>query len=533
MSDDGTDPTRLPIFGGDDLPAAPTATRRPGAHRLAGSITSASAPEPGNTLHSGGVNSWINAAQTVPVAQLQPTISRQPADSDGDTFRIDYQQVRKFRERASERLSASLVGQEGIDPGAERELGRSIIKEVVDEEIAEFISDGRTARSEEERRALVEAVFDALFGLGRLQKLVDDPTNENVIIAGHQRVFVEKTDGQLFRTDPVADSDEELIDLLSFVASRSRVNARSFSPANPRLHLRLDDGSRLAAAAWVTARPSVVIRRHRLREVTLSDMVELKMISKLQASFLEAAVKARKSIVVAGPQGAGKTTLVRALCSAIPPHEAIGTFETEYELHLHELEDQHPIVHPWEERAGSGEIGPDGRAAGAFSLAEALYDSFRFNLSRQIVGEVRGREVWSMIKAMESGAGSISTTHAANADAAMRKLVTCAMEDGAHVTQDLATMKLAETIDLVVQVHLETTPIGDDKWRRSRWVSEILHITPGEAAKGYATTPIFRPAVGGGPAVPGTMQDELRELERYGFDLVGYLSELSMSEVAR
>ena len=52
-------------------------------------------------------------------------------------------------------------------------------------------------------------------------------------------------------------------------------------------------------------------------------------------SFLRAAVRAKKSIVVAGPQGAGKTTLVRGLCAELDPWERIGTFETEYELHLH------------------------------------------------------------------------------------------------------------------------------------------------------------------------------------------------------
>ena len=82
--------------------------------------------------------------------------------------------------------------------------------------------------------------------------------------------------------------------------------------------------------------------------------------------------------------------------------------EPPFELHLHELPDVHPIVHAWEARPGSGERGPDGRQAGEFSLDEALYDSFRFNLSRQIVGEVRGREVLAMIKAMESGATRVS-----------------------------------------------------------------------------------------------------------------------------
>src|SRR5690606_25169531 len=113
------------------------------------------------------------------------------------------------------------------------------------------------------------------------------------------------------------------------------------------------------AAAWVTPRPSVVIRRHRLRRVTLDDLVARGTLTPLAGSFLAAAIRARKSIVVAGPQGAGKTTMVRALCAEIPSHEAIGTFETEYELHLHELPDVHPIVHAWEARPGSGERGPD------------------------------------------------------------------------------------------------------------------------------------------------------------------------------
>ena len=368
-------------------------------------------------------------------------------------------------------------------------------------------------------------MFDALFGLGRLQPLVDDDRVENIIITGHDTVRLELTDGTIIPGDPVADSDQELIEFLVFLASRSEVNARPFSAAQPRLHLRLDGGARLAAAAWVTPRPSVVIRRHRLRRVTLADLVDLGALSPVAASFLSAAVKARKSIVVAGPQGAGKTTMVRALCAEIPTHEAIGTFETEYELHLHELPDQHPIVHAWEARPGSGERGPDGRQAGEFSLDEALYDSFRFNLSRQIVGEVRGREVLAMIKAMESGAGSISTTHAAHAEAALRKLVTCAMEAGAHVTHDYATRAVAENIDIIVQLQLETTALPDGNARRDRWVSEIITVTPGERERGYATTHVFRSTGDGGPAVPGVLPDEYRRLERHGFDLHGFFAD--------
>ena len=369
-------------------------------------------------------------------------------------------------------------------------------------------------------------MFDALFGLGRLQPLVDDDRVENITINGFDQVRLELVDGSIVPSDPVADSDQDLIDFLVFLASRSEVNARPFSPATPRLHLRLDGGARLAAAAWVTPRPVVVIRRHRLQRVTLTDLVALGTLTPLAASFLAAAVRARKSIVVAGPQAAGKTTLVRALCAEIGAHEAIGTFETEYELHLHEMPDRYPLALAWEARPGSGERGPDGRQAGEFTLSDALYDSFRFTLSRQIVGEVRGPEIVAMLKAMQSGTGSISTTHATDAEGAVRKLVTCAMETGPHITAEYATRAIADCVDIVVQLHLETTPAADGSAVRDRWVSEIITLAPGERDRGYAVTHVFSSGQfssgRGRDATPGVLPDDYRSLERYGFDLAGF-----------
>ena len=437
---------------------------------------------------------------------------------------VDWPLVAAFRSQASEQLSRAVAADRGrLDRAAQEELGRSIVLDLIESAAAERADAGRTAWPVAEQDGLARAVFDSLFRLGRLQPLVDDDRLENIIITGYDNVLLELIDGSLIDGPAVADSDEELIDFLVFLASRSEVNARGFSEAQPRLHLRLDGGARLAAAAWVTPRPSVVIRRHRLMEVTLDDLVERAMLTPVVASFLRAAVRARKSIVVSGSQGAGKTTLVRALCSEIDPLEAIGTFETEYELHLHELPERHRIVHPWEARPGSGERGADGRQAGEFTLDEALVDSFRFNLSRQIIGEVRGREVWAMIKAMESGTGSISTTHAADAVAAVRKLVTCAMEAGPHITHALATSKLASTIDLIVHLGMTTTSINGD-WRRERRVVEIIALAPGERETGYAITHIFAPDRDG-TAVPGVLPDEYRTLASHGFDLPGYLAQ--------
>lgn len=133
-----------------------------------------------------------------------------------------------------------------------------------------------------------------------------------------------------------------------------------------------------------------------------------------------------------------------------------------------------------------------------------------------------------MIKLMESGAGSLSTTHAADAYSTMRKLITCAMESGPHVTMELAASKLADTIDFVVQMRCEvvrstrTGTVG----RKVRRVAEILAVEPGEENKRYGLTSVFR-AVNGHWGVADTPppQPTLEALIDHGFDYAGFLAE--------
>ena len=515
MSEDALDgPLGLPLFAagtglnGHAKPGRVRSTFRLADHGASGPVP---VPEPGVRV------SLVRAAEP---PTLLKAAARRPASG------IDWAEVARLRGEASAALTDSLGEQPGMSRAEQEGLGRAIIARLLDGEDAATVAERGQARTLVERQVLAGAVFDSLFRLGRLQPLLDDPAVENVLITGHDRVVVERADGSLVDADPVADSDEELLDFLSFVAGRAD-NPRPFSPSQPSLHLRLEDGSRLAAAQD-TARPSVVIRRHRVRRVTLADLVDWRTVSPVMASFLAAAVKARRSMVVSGGQGDGKTTLVRALCAEIDPWEAIGTFETEHELFLHELPEQHRIVHAWEERPGSGERTAAGRSAGERRAPEQVTDSFRFTLSRQILGEIRGPEVWSMIKLMESGAGSLSTTHSADAYATMRKLITCAMEAGPQVTMELAAAKLADTIDFIVHLKCRivrpSSPGGVP--RKIRHVAEILAVEPGEDNRRYSLTSIFR-AVPGGCGVadtppPGRLFDQLVE---HGFDYQSFLAE--------
>lgn len=458
-------------------------------------------------------------AQQAPDAQpelvrpvLAPRVQRRLAGE------IDWDLVDTLRERVSAELS-----ERDPDPSTREDVGREIIATVLEEESRASTVRGQLTWTLDHQDQLAQALFDAVFRLGRLQPYLDDDAVENVIISGYDNVLVENSDGELVPAPPVASSDEQLIEYLTFMAAH-QPKPREFSEAATKLHLALPNRARLFASAWVTSRPTVIIRRNRLVDAGLHELVALGSLSAVAASFLSAVVQARMSLVVSGDQGTGKTTMLRALAHELPAHVQIGTIETEYELYLKDTGD-HQVVHEWQANPGSGEIGLNGRRAGEYTVREALEDSLRANLSYTIVGEVRGSEIVTMFKCMQSGSGSMSTTHARTAEGAIRKLVTCATQEGANITREYALNVIAEDIDVIVQLQVESVQQPDGTWRKRRWVSEIIAVEPGEDAKGYATTTIFAAEPGSHRATAQILPPRFRMLERFGFDLAGFNAE--------
>lgn len=433
---------------------------------------------------------------------------------------IDWPLVNMFRGQVSTRLS-QLEDYTDLTDEQERERGRAIIAEILDEHARRALDKGDALWTPKTQSLMAKAVFDAVFELGRLQPLLEDEDVENVEINGYDQIRLQYADGNIVVGPPIAESDEDLLGFFAFVASRHN---RTFSESNPRLHLSLPGGERLAVTAWVTPRPLAVIRRHRLVEVTLDDLVARNMLTWSAAEFLRAAVRDGRSIVVAGPQGAGKTTFLRALINEIDPYEKIGTFETEFELHLHESPRWKRGVWSFEARPGSGEFGPDGRPAGEITLHDLVYDSFRFNLDRQIVGEVRGSEILAMIKTMQSSNGGLCTTHARSGRETISKLITCAMEAGSHVTESYARRAIAGSIDIVVQLTLDVTDTAGTPIR-SRYVSEIVAVTNSEEQVGVEYTDVYTLEPGTTTLRPNVLPDYFRSLERFGFNMGRYLAD--------
>ena len=231
---------------------------------------------------------------------------------------MDHGLVKRLRGEVGDRLTrqrrqdaASAVAP--MSPEDERQFARALIAQALEEHARTEIMAGRAPQNAQQEEDLAEAIHAALFGVGRLQPLLENQQIENVDINGHDKVFISFADGREAMGEPVAESDEELVELVQVLAAYSGLASRPFDTANPQLDLRLPDGSRLSAVMDVTLRPAISIRRARLGKVFLADLVGNGTMTPDLASFLAAAVGARKNIMIAGATNAGKTTLLRAL----------------------------------------------------------------------------------------------------------------------------------------------------------------------------------------------------------------------------
>jgi Flp pilus assembly CpaF family ATPase len=421
--------------------------------------------------------------------------------------------VKRLRGEVGDRLAEQrrLDAAAGIPPMTsedERQFARALIAQVLEDHARSEITAGRAPSNAQEEEELAAAIHAALFGVGRLQPLLEDQQIENIDINGCDRVFLGYADGREVLGEPVAESDDELVDLIQALAAYSGLSSRPFDTANPQLDLRLPDGSRLSAVMDVTLRPAVSIRRARMGKVFLADLVGNGTLLPEAAAFLAAAADARKNIMIAGATNAGKTTLLRAIANQIPPGERLITVERALELGIDHFPELHPNAVALEERL------PNMEGQGAISMAELVRRSLRMNPSRVIVGEVLGDEIVTMLNAMTQGNdGSLSTIHSNSSLEVFNRISTYAIQAAERLPVEATHMLIAGAIDFVVFIEKRNEYSRGGRLRR--FISSIREVTGIDGR--VLSSEVFSPGPDG-RAVPHAPVSCMAELAEHGYD---------------
>ncbi|WP_335986700.1 CpaF family protein [Glycomyces sp. MUSA5-2] len=365
------------------------------------------------------------------------------------------------------RAALAQVQEAPADPAGRRDLLQETAAQIVRSFQAERLQAGADMLGDDEASDLAADLVRRLQGPGRLQALLADATVRDVWCEGWDVVWVLRTDGTKERVAPFADSDTDLVALvvqLAADAAHATEQERRFDPSAPILDLQLEDGSRLNAAAWVCKRPSLSIRKRRKDFKSLNDLVASGMITEEVREFLTAVVRSKCNCVVAGPTGAGKTTLVRALADVMRFDEHLITIEDVYELGLDEDTAHHGIVTAFQAREANGE------GAGAVSMDALLKCALRKSPDRILVGEVRGEEAVTMLEAMSKGdRGSLSTIHAESSLGAINMLTLQCLKAQTPLTSAAAARLIGLAVNVIVVLEMNADGVG--------YVAAIREIT--------------------------------------------------------
>lgn len=317
-----------------------------------------------------------------------------------------------------------------------------------------------------------DQVFQAALGyfLAPIQTLMDDEAVREVMINGHEQIFVERG-GQLERTELQFADPDQLLAAVRNIAQYVGVHLREDVS---RFDARLPQGHRVHVVLPPVARAgiSVTIRKHSKSSFGLEDLIRLGSITEDSRDFLRLAMEREQNMVIAGGTGTGKTTFINALSALIPDSDRIVTIEDAAELQL----DQEHVV-SLETKA------PDRKGLGAVSIRDLLHSSLRMRPDRIIVGECRGGEALDLLQAMNTGhGGSMSTVHANSPVETLRRLETLALFSGEEIPLRFLRAQVASAINLVVQLQ---------RLAGKRSVVSIAEVQPLSSEGDYQVCEIF------------------------------------------
>jgi pilus assembly protein CpaF len=356
---------------------------------------------------------------------------------------------------AKVRLHRMLI--EEINLVALEKLPREEMRDQVHRFVAEKTRAERLAINVEESEALVDEIVDEMVGLGPLEPLLKDPEINDILINGHENCFVEKR-GKLVQVQVPFKDEAHLLRIVSKIVAAV---GRRVDESQPMVDARMLDGSRFNAAIRPVGvdGPLVSIRKFSKNKLGLHKLVEFGALTKNMAEVMAAAVHARKTTIISGGTGTGKTTMLNALSAFIPEDERLITIEDAAELQL-----QQPHVARMETRPANIE------GHGEIRQRDLVKNALRMRPDRVILGECRGEEAFDMLQAMNTGhEGSMATIHANTPRDAIGRLEQMLGMTGMPMTVSSIRSQIASALDIIVQL----TRLSDGK----RKITSIAEVT--------------------------------------------------------
>lgn len=331
------------------------------------------------------------------------------------------------------------------------------LREKVHVIVAEMAVEERLKMNAADLRLLGDGVYDEMVGLGPLEVLLQDETVSDILINGHERVFVERR-GELELSAVRFANEPHLLRIINRIVAQV---GRRVDESQPLCDCRLLDGSRVnvAIAPIAVDGPLVSIRKFSKSPLTLDKLIEFNAIPDIVAQFLWAACKARVTILISGGTGSGKTTLLNALSQSISEKERLITIEDAAELQL-----QQPHVARMETRP------PNIEGRGEIKQRGLVKNALRMRPDRVILGEVRGEEAFDMLQAMNTGhEGSMATLHANTPRDALTRLEQMVAMGDMKITPEAVAGQIASAVGLIVQA----TRLSDGQ----RKITSVAEVT--------------------------------------------------------
>jgi pilus assembly protein CpaF len=345
---------------------------------------------------------------------------------------------------------------------AEASAGHADV-ELVDS-ISGLVDEAAAILSPARRAQITDLILRDTVGLGPLEELLADPEVEEVMVNGHEAVYVERH-GCIDRTEIRFASEQQLRDAIERILAPV---GRRVDELSPMADARLADGSRVNVVIPPLAvdGPALSVRRFTAARPDPDELVASGTLSPELRDLLAEAVNSRQSILVCGGTGSGKTTLLNALSTWIEPGERVVTIEDAAELRLRQ-----PHVVRLESRPASVE----GR--GEVTIRDLLRNALRMRPDRIVIGEVRGPEALDLLTALNTGhRGALSTVHANSPEDALRRIETLALMAGVGLPHEAIREQLARGIDLVVHMSREEGGV--------RLVTELAEVVRSAAGVG-------------------------------------------------